>query len=329
MRRRRFIALVGKSVAFWSLAAHAQQGKPLPRIGFMLSGPEADPQSQAQLAAFRAGLEVLGWKEGQTIQIDYRWPGADVDRARASAAELVSLAPAVIMSGGTVASSALHEATTTIPIVFVNVTDPVAGGFVASLARPGGNITGFTPFEYDIGGKWLQLLKEMAPVITRVGLLGDPNNHNFKGFQKSFESAAKILSVEPISVAVRDADDVDRGIRSVANEANGGLIITAAAFSNAHRPLIVAMAKKHKLPAIYWNRVQVIEGGLMSYGPDIVDLARQAASYVDLILKGAKPSELPVQAPTKVQLIINTIAAKAIDLAVPPALLARADEVIE
>jgi putative ABC transport system substrate-binding protein len=281
------------------------------------------------LVAFRSGLEVLGWKEGQTIHIDYRWPGADVGRARALAVELAGLAPAAIMCGGTVASTALHEATTTIPIVFVNVTDPVAGGFVESLARPGGNMTGFTPFEYEISGKWLQLLKEMAPGIKRVALLGDPNNHNFKGFQKSFESVAHAISVEPISVGVRGAEEIERGIRSLATEPNGGLIITAAAFSITHRPLIVALANQFKLPAIYWNRFQVAGGGLMSYGPDIPDLARQAATYVDRILKGAKPSELPVQAPIKLQLLINAMTAKAIDLAIPPALLARADEVIE
>lgn len=329
MKRRQFIAAAGSAAAFWPRAAHAQQAKPMPRIGFMLSGPEADPQSQAQLAAFRSGLGALGWKEGQTIQIDYRWPGADVGRARASAAELAGLAPAVIMSGGTVASTALHQATTTIPIVFVNVTDPVAGGFVESLARPGGNMTGFTPFEYEISGKWLQLLKEIAPGIKRVALLGDPNNHNFKGFQKSFESVARSMAVEPIFAAIRDADDVERTIRSLAATPNGGLIITAAAFSITHRALIVALANKHKLPAIYWTRVQVVGGGLMSYGPDIPDLARQAASYVDRILKGAKPSELPVQAPIALQLLINANTAKAIDLAIPPALLARADEVIE
>jgi putative ABC transport system substrate-binding protein len=330
MRRREFMVLTGGAAALWPLAAWAQSGKSMPRISVMPSGgPEGSPQMIEQMAAFRAGLDAHGLGEGRDIQIDYRWPGADLGRARAFATEIVGLAPALIWTSGTIGLIALHEATTTIPIVFVNVTDPVAGGFVASLARPGGNVTGITPFEYEIGGKWLELLKEMAPGIRRVALLGDPDNHNFKGFQKSFESYGKSISVEPISIAIRNADDVDRGIRSVASEANGGLIVTAASFSIAYRDLIVATANKYKVPAIYWNRAQVVAGGLMSYGPNIADLSRQSATYVDRILKGTKPAELPVQGPTNVQLIINGNTAKAIGLAVPPALLARADEVIE
>ncbi len=329
MTRRHFIATAGSAAAFWPLAARGQQSKPLPRIGVLASGIEGDRQSLAALVGFRAGLEKLGWIEGSNCQLDYRWTGADAAHAQASAMELVSLSPPVILAMGTVSLTAMRQATTTIPIVFGNVTDPVAGGFVASLARPGGNITGFSPFEYEIGGKWLQLLKEMAPGLKRVALLGEPTNHNFKGFQNSFNNAANQMLIEPISIAVLDAGDIERGIRSLVTKPNGGLVISASGFSIVYRDLIVALTKTHKLPAIYWSRAQVLAGGLMSYGPDTADLYRQSATYIDHILKGAKPTELPVQVSNKIQLIINAIAAKAIDLTVPPILLARADEVIE
>jgi putative tryptophan/tyrosine transport system substrate-binding protein len=327
MRRREFITLVGGAAA-WPVASRAQQRERIHRIG-VLFGPDRNAGSLKNLAAFVAGLEALGWKQDVNVQMDYRWAGGDAGRARTFAMELVSFSPAVILGSSTVATQALYDATTTVPIVFVNVTDPVAGGFVSSLARPSGNITGFTPFEYDICGKWLELLKEMAPRLTRVAMLGDPNNHNFKGFQRSFETAAKSMSVEWISVPVRSADDIDRGIRSLAEQANGGLIVSAAAFSMANLGQIVELAIGYKLPAIFWNRSQVAGGGLMSFGPDPVDMYRRAASYVDRILKGEKPGDLPVQEPTKVELIINAQTAKAINLVVPPALLARADEVIE
>jgi putative ABC transport system substrate-binding protein len=273
-------------------------------------------------------LRQLGWIEGQNIEIDYRWAQGDIERARSLAKELVSTSPALILTTGTEPALALRETTATVPVVFINVTDPVAGGLVASLARPSGNITGFTPFEYDIGGKWLALLKEMSPRLTRVAMLGDPVNHNFSGFKASFETAAQSLSIEPISIAVHGAEDIERGVGSFAIE-GGGLIITAATFSNVHRALIVNLANTRKLPAIYWNRFQVAAGGLMSYGPDTADLYRSSATYVDRILKGEKPADLPVQGPTKVELIINAKTAKAIDLIVPPAILARADEMIE
>ncbi len=295
----------------------------------MFSSVEGDAQSARDLGAFKLGLQALGWTEGANLQIEYRWGGGDPGRARSSAAELVSLSPAVIVGSGTVAMTALHNATDKIPIVFLNVTDPVAGGFVASLSRPSGNITGFTPFEYDIGGKWLELLKEIAPHLTRVALLGDPNNHNFKGFQRSFEAAAKTFSVEPTSVQVRSLDDIESGISALAETPNSGLIVTAATFSIVYRKQIVQLAIKHKLPAIFWNRSQVSEGGLLSLGPNSPDMHRRSASYVDRILKGEKPGDLPVQEPTKVELIINAKTAKEIGLAVPPSLLARADEVIE
>jgi len=328
MKRRAFIGLVG-GTAVWPLAVRAQQRDQMKRIGVMYSGAENNVQSAKDLAGFRAGLQALGWNEGINLQIDYRWAGGDPGLARSSAMELVSLSPAVILGSETVAVAALHDATTTVPIVFLNVTDPVAGGFVASLSRPSGNITGFTPFEYDIGGKWLELLKEMVPHLTQVALLGDPNNHNFKGFKTSFEAAAKSFSVDPISVPVRSVDDINRGIQSLAAKPNGGLIVTAATFSIVYRRQIVELAIKYKLPAIFWNRSQVAEGGLMSLGPDSPDLARRAASYVDRILKGDKPADLPVQEPTKYDLIINIKTAQEIGVVVPSTLLARADEVIE
>jgi putative ABC transport system substrate-binding protein len=329
MRRREFIALIGGSAAAWPCAARAQQRGEMQRIGILFSGSEQDPQSSKDLAAFKSGLQAFGWSEGATIQIDYRWAGGDPGRAQSSAMDLISLSPAVIMGSGTVAALALHRATTTVPVVFLNVTDPVAGGFVASLARPSGNMTGFTPFEYDIGGKWLELLMEMAPRLTQVALLGDPNNHNFAGFQKSFTTAAKSFSVEPISVPIRGADDIDRGVQSLTGKPNSGLIVSAATFSIVYRQQIVELAIRHKLPTIFWNRTQVAEGGLMSFGPNSADMHRASASYVNRILKGEKPGDLPVQEPTKVELIINLKTAKAIDLVVPPALLARADEVFE
>ncbi len=327
--KRKLISVLAGAAVAWPLAVQAQQEDKSRRIGVMFSTAEDDSQSKADLAGFRAELEGLGWKEGRNIQIEYRWAAGNVGRARTLAAELVSLAPTAIMGSGTVAVTALHEATATIPIVFVNVTDPVAGGFVASLAHPGANVTGFTPFEYDIGGKWLGLLKEMAPRITRVALLGDPNNHNYGGFQKSFEIASTSLSVKPIAVAVRGAEDIDLGIRSLADQPNGGLIVTAATFSIVYRDKIVALASQYKLPAIYWNRGQVLAGGLMSYGPDSIDLHRRSASYVDRILKGEKPAGLPVQTPTKFEFMINLKSAKALGLDVPPTLLARTDEVVE
>ena len=328
MRRREFIGLTAGAAA-WPFIAKAQTDGSMRRIGVLFGATEGDPQVTKYLGAFSSGLRQLGWIEGRNIEIDYRWARGDIERARSLAKELVSTSPALILTTGTEPALALRETTATVPVVFINVTDPVAGGLVASLARPSGNITGFTPFEYDIGGKWLALLKEMSPRLTRVAMLGDPVNHNFRGFKASFETAAQSLSIEPISIAVHGAEDIERGVGSFAAEGGGGLIITAATFSNVHRALIVNLANTRKLPAIYWNRFQVAAGGLMSYGPDTADLYRSSATYVDRILKGEKPADLPVQGPTKVELIINAKTAKAIDLIVPPAIFARADEVIE
>ncbi len=330
MRRRELIKLLGgaAATAATTVAARAQNRDPMKRIGVMFSGVE-DEQSARDLAAFKSGLQVLGWNEGVNLQIDKRWGANDPNRAQSAATDLVGLTPAVILASGTVALVALHKTTDTTAIVFTNVTDPVAGGFVASFSKPSGNITGFTPFEYNIGGKWLELIKEIAPLLTRVALFGDPNNHNFKGFQTSFETAAKSMSVEPITVAVLDVEDVNRSISSLAEHPNVGLIITAATFSMTYRKQIVELATKYKMPTIFWNRSQVVAGGLMSLGPDATDMHRRAASYVDRILKGEKAADLPVQEPTKVEMIINDRTANLIGLVVPPALMVRADEVID
>ena len=328
MRRRNFFALLG-SAACAPFAARAQSGRPLPRIGVLHSGRDGDRQPLEEVGALRNGLEALGWKEGRDIQIDYRWPFGDAERTRESVRQLIDLSPAAIVSTGTFNLEALREATKTVPIVFVNIADPVAGGFVTSLARPGGNITGITPFEYSIGGKWLQLLKEMSPNVARVAMLGDPNNPNFKGFLKSFEDYARTNSVDPIPLAVRSAEDIERGIALLASKADGGMIITAAAFSNSHRDQILSLADRYRLPAIFWNRAHVDRGGLMSYGPNIADSHRQAASFVDRILRGAKPEDLAVQAPVKIELIVNGKTAKTLGLPIPLSILSSADEVIE
>ncbi|MGY2049596.1 ABC transporter substrate-binding protein [Methylobacterium sp. JK268] len=328
MRRREFLALANGAAA-WPLIAKAQTDGRMRRIGVLFGGTEGDIQVTKHAGAFSAGLQQLGWIEGKNIEIDYRWARGNIERARSLAKELVSISPALILAIGTEPALALRDTTATVPVVFINVTDPVAGGLVTSLAQPSGNMTGFTPFEYDIGGKWLGLLKEMSPRLTRVAMLGDPVNHNFKGFKRSFEATAQSLSIEPSSIAVHGAEDIERGVGSFTDEGSGGLIITAATFSTVHRDLIINLAKNRKLPAIYWSRSHVAAGGLMSYGPDTADLYRNSATYVDRILKGEKPGDLPVQGPTKVELIINAKTAKSIDLIVPLAMLARADEVIE
>ena len=329
MKRRDFMALLGGAAVAPSVGARAQSSRQLPRIGVLHSGREGDRQPLQEVGALRNGLEALGWKEGRDIEINYRWPFGDPDRTREAARQLVDLSPAAIVSTGTFNLVALREATKKVPVVFVNVADPVAGGFVTSLARPGGNITGVTPFEYSIGGKWLQLLKEMSPNVERVAMLGEPDNPNFKGFLKSFDDYARTISVDAIPLAVRNAQDVDAGIGSLAGKANGGMIITAAAFSNVYRDQILSLANRYKLPAISWNRAHVDRGGLMSYGPNIADSHRQAAGFVDRILRGAKPEDLAVQAPVKIELIVNGKTAKALGLPIPLSILSSADEVIE
>lgn len=329
MKRRQLIELVAGSSLTWAATAEAQQSSRLRVVGVAFGSVESDPEAQERAAAFRQGLRDLGWIDGQNVRFEYRWMGNNPERARGLSAELIALAPDVILSSGTVATAALHGLTRQIPIVFVNVTDPVAGGFVASLSHPGGNVTGFTPFEYPIAGKWLEQLREIAPRVSRVALLGDPNNHNYQGFWRPFEEAARRLSVQPLQTPARDAAEIERGILALAAEPNGGLVVTAAIFSLLHRELIIGLAARHKLPAIYWTRFFPQTGGLASYGPNSNQLHRQSAAYVDRILKGEKPETLPVQEATTFELVLNQKTARALDLAVSPLTVARADEVID
>lgn len=325
MRRREFVTLLGGSAAAWPLAARAQSASKVWRIGLLMTIAETEPEAQARLTSFRAGLQQLGWKEGDNIRIDYRFAAGDPERVRSSAAELVSLAPDVILANGTAILSALRQATQSIPIVFVLVPDPVGDGFVASLARPGGNLTGITNFEFPMGGKWVEFLKEIAPHLSNVALIFNPETAPYaRHFLRSVA-----LGAEATLVPVRNDLEIERALETVARKSNSGLIIVPDLFTSGHRELIVALAARHRLPAIYPFRFFVANGGLLSYGVDTLDLFRRSASFVDRILKGDKPSDLPVQAPTKFELVINLKTAKALGLDVPQTLLARADEVIE
>ncbi|MGC1922781.1 MAG: ABC transporter substrate-binding protein, partial [Pseudolabrys sp.] len=280
-------------------------------------------------AAFVRGLQQLGWTDGRNIRIDYRWGAGDADNMRKYAAELVALAPDVILASGTASVAPLLQATRTVPIVFVQVTDPVGAGFVDSLAHPGGNATGFLLFEYAISAKWLELLKEIAPRVSRAGVIRDPAQTAGTGQFGVIQSVAPSLGMDVSAINLRDAPEIERGIAAFARSANGGLILTSSALSVVHRDLIVTLAARHKLPAVYYRRQFVTGGGLISYGPDVAEQNRRAAGYVDRILKGEKPADLPVQAPTKYELLVNLKTAKALGLTVPTSLLARADEVIE
>ncbi|MGC2012580.1 MAG: ABC transporter substrate-binding protein [Pseudolabrys sp.] len=330
MRRREFIGGILGSAATWPLAARAQQGKQMRRIGVLTSGAAADdPDGQVRSAAFVQGLQQLGWTDGRNIRIDYRWGAGDADNMRKYAAELVALAPDVILASGTASVAPLLQATRTVPIVFVQVTDPVGAGFVDSLAHPGGNATGFLLFEYAISAKWLELLKEIAPRVSRAGVIRDPAQTAGTGQFGVIQSVAPSLGMDVSAINLRDAPEIERGIAAFARSANGGLILTSSALSVVHRDLIVTLAARHKLPAVYYRRQFVTGGGLISYGPDVAEQNRRAAGYVDRILKGEKPADLPVQAPTKYELLVNLKTAKALGLTVPTSLLARADEVIE
>jgi putative ABC transport system substrate-binding protein len=331
MRRREFIKVIAGSVAVtWPIATHAQQqGERMRRIGALVLYAEADPEGQARVAAFVQTLQSLGWTTGRNVQIDIRWGAADAANSRRYAAEMVALAPDVILTGGSAATAAVQEATRTLPIVFVNVSDPVGAGYVASLARPGGNVTGFSFVEYGMSGKWLELLKEIAPRVTRVAVLRDPTLAVGIGQLGAILSVAPSFGMEASPIDVRNANDIERTITDFAGTANGGLIVTSSPLTFNHRKLIITLAAQHGLPTVYFLRGFVKDGGLISYGPDTVAPYRQAATYVDRILKGEKPADLPVQAPTKNELVINLKAAKALGLAIPPAVLARADEVIE
>jgi putative ABC transport system substrate-binding protein len=327
MRRRDLITLLG-GVAAWPLAARAQQGERMRRIGVLTPGL-ADQDWQGRNAAFLQGLALLGWIDGRNVRIEFRWGEGDAEHIRKHVAELVALAPDVILAGGSTAVGPLLQATRTIPIVFVTVPDPVGAGFVDSLARPGGNATGFTIFEYGISAKWLELLKEMAPGVKRAAVLRDAAITAGIGQWGAIQTAAPLLGLEISPINLRDAKEMERGVAAFARSPNSGLIVTGSALTLVHRQLIIAMAARHKLPAVYHRRLMVTDGGLISFGPDIVESYQRAAGYVDRILKGEKPADLPVQAPTKYELVINLKTARALSLEVPPTLLARADEVIE
>ena len=328
MRRRELITLLGGAAAAWPLAARAQQPDRMRRIG-ALAGIEDDGEGRARFASFQQGLQQLGWTHGRNVQIDYRFGGGDADNIRKHAAELAVLAPDVILAAGAAAAGPVLQATRTVPIVFVIVPDPVGAGFVDSLARPGGNATGFINFEYSVGAKWLELLKAVAPSVTRVAVLRDAFITAGTGQFGAIQSAAPSVGVEVSPVNVRDAGEIERAVAAFARSSNGGLIVTGSALAVVHRDLIITLAARHKLPAIYFERNFVASGGLVSYGPDYLDQFRRAASYVDRILKGEKPADLPVQAPTKYKLVINLKTAKAAGLTMPSTLLATADEVIE
>ena len=327
--RRQFITLLSGAAAAWPLAARAQQGGRMRRVGVLQNLASDDPAEQARLMAFGQGLQELGWTIGQNVRIENRWSAGDPDRIRRNTEEMVALAPDVILASGNAGVAPLLQATRTVPVVFVIVPDPVGAGFVDSLARPGGNATGFIAYEYGLSGKWLEVLKEIAPGVTRAAVIRDPALASGPGQFAAIQSIAPSLGVEVSPVNVRDAGEIARAITAFAHSPNGGLIVTGSALVGIHRHLIIALAARHKLPAVYVERTYVAAGGLISYGSDFLDQYRRAASYVDRILKGEKPADLPVQQPTKYELVINLKTAKALGLDIPPTLLARADEVIE
>jgi ABC-type uncharacterized transport system substrate-binding protein len=326
--RRDFITLLGGAAA-WPVAARAQQRERVPRIGVLIGTAANDPIGQARMAAFLQGLGQLDWMVGRNVRMDIRWTEADPDQARGYAAELVALAPDVILASSGSVVGPLRRLTRTIPIVFTETSDPVGAGFVESLARPGGNVTGFLTFEYSLSAKWLELLKQIAPTETRVAVLRDAAIPSGTGQSGAIQSVAPTFGVELRATDLHDAGQIERAITTFAQSPNSGMILTASAYSLQHRKLIIALALQHKLPTVYFLRSFVTDGGLLSYGSETIDLHRRAASYVDRILKGEKPADLPVQAPTNYELVINLKTAKTLGLTVPDALLARADEVIE
>ena len=329
MRRREFIALLGGTAATWPSVARAQQPQRVRRIAVLIPGVAADPENQNRIAAFQQGLHELGWTDGRNLAIDYRWVASGADDIRSAAAELVALAPEVIFAVGSPAMGALHQVTRTVPIVFAVVVDPVGAGYVNNLARPGGNVTGFLLFEFGIAGKWLELLKQIAPTVTRAAVIRDPSASGGIGQWAVIQAMAPSMGVELSLINIRDASGIEHDITAFARLSNGGLIVTANPLATQHRELIVRLAGNHKLPAVYFERFFVTGGGLISYGPRIADQYRRGAGYVDRILKGDKPADLPVQAPTKYELVVNLKTAKTLDIDAPPALLAGADEVIE
>ena len=328
MRRREFLGVLSSTAIAWPLAARAQQPDGMRRIGVLLPAAADDAEFQARVGAFLQELPQSGWTIGRNVRIDTRWATANADDIRRHAAELAALAPDVILVHGTSTVAPLLQATRSVPIVFTAVSDPVAAGFVDSLARPGGNATGFMNFEFSLGGKWLELLKQIAPDVTRVAVLRDPAIASGIGQFSAIQSAAPSLRMD-VSPVVRDAGEIERAVAAVARSANGGLIVAGSGLAQLHRDLIITLAARHKLPAVYYERFFVAAGGLVSYGANYIDQYRRAAGYVDRILKGEKPADLPVQVPTKYELVINLKTAKAFGLTVPPTLLASANEVIE
>jgi len=326
--RRALVSLLG-GVAAWPLAARAQQGGRMRRVGVLMNFAADDTDAQTRIGAFLQALQQLGWTIGRNVRIETRWSGGKSDDVRRYAAELVALAPDVILAHGTSTVRPLLQATRTVPIVFPVVGDPVAGGLVDSLARPGGNVTGFISWEFNFSGKWLELLKQIAPDVTRVAVLQDPTQGAGSSQFAAIQAVAPSLRVEVTPVNLRDPPEVERAVADFARTSNGGLIVTGNPLSNVHGKLIITLAARQKLPAVYYERSFAAAGGLISYGSDYIDQYRRAAGYVDRILKGEKPADLPVQAPTKYELVINLKTAKALGLEVPPTLLARADEVIE
>jgi putative tryptophan/tyrosine transport system substrate-binding protein len=328
MRRREFITLLGSAATAWPLAARAQQRERMRRIGMLANLAENDPAGRSFSAAFLQGLQQFGWIEGRNVQIEYRFALADAERTRKYASELAALAPDVILAIGTEVTASLLQVSRTVPIVFVLVPDPVGAGFVDSLGRPGGNVTGFTPYEYGISAKWLELLKEIAPGVTRVAVLRDAARPEVGQFA-TIQAMAPSLGVDVKPVGARDAGEIERTITAFGRTSNGGLIVIGSALAAVHRDQIVTIAARNKLPAVYFHRFFVTAGGLISYGPDFLDQYRRAAGYVDRILKGEKPADLPVQAPTKFELVVNLKTAKALGIEMPTSILLRADEVIE
>jgi putative tryptophan/tyrosine transport system substrate-binding protein len=328
MKRREFITLLS-GAALWPLAARAQQAERMRRVAVLESVAMDDPEARPRSAAFEHGLQALGWTVGGNVRIDQRWAAGNSENIRNYAMELVALAPDVVVASTSIAVSALQRESRSVPIVFVSVIDPVGAGLVASLARPGGNATGFTLFEYGVSGKWLELLKQIAPGLTRAAVLRDPAVPTGIGHLAAIQAVAPMLRVDLSTISVHDPGEIERDVTAFAREPNGGMVVTPSPMATEHRNLIIALAARHRLPAVYPFRYWTTSGGLISYGPDLIEPYRRAAGYVDRILKGEKPADLPVQAPTKYELVINLKTAKALGLDLPASVLARADEVIE
>jgi putative ABC transport system substrate-binding protein len=329
LRRRDFITLLGGTAAAWPLAARAQQTERVRRIGLLMAFDENDPEGKRRVPAFAQALADLGWTVGRNLRVDVRWGGGDANRRRALAQELVGLQPDIILTGGNAATTAVQRETRTIPIVFANLSDPVAGGFVARLDRPSGNITGFAAFELTLGGKWLELLSEIAPGLKRAAIMFNPDLPGASPYMPSLETAARSLKVVPITAPVHSDAEIETAINVLGREPGGGLVVMVDVFTIAHRASIISAAARNNIPAVYMDSDFAKDGGLLSYGPDPVDTYRRAATYVDRILRGEKPGDLPVQFPTKFEMVVNLKTAKALGLTVPAILQATADEVIE